>query len=74
VPKYVSSLDIHCMPGSYTRAVAPDDVAVGAVYDRGAHLYCIGYCGPDNDDMGRSVGNFIRRNLKGFAPRRWAVT
>lgn len=70
VPKYVSSLDIHCMPGGYAREVARDDVAVGAVYDRGAYLYCIGYCGPDNDDMGRSVGNFVKRNLKGFAPKR----
>jgi ubiquinone/menaquinone biosynthesis C-methylase UbiE len=70
VPKYVSSIDIHCMPGGYTREVTADDVTVGAVYDRGAYLYCIGYCGPDNDDMGRSVSNFIKRNLKGFAPKR----
>jgi ubiquinone/menaquinone biosynthesis C-methylase UbiE len=70
VPKYVSSLDIHCMPGGYSREVAKDDVSVGAVYDRGVFLYSIGYCGPDNDDMGRSVANFVRRNLKDFQPKR----
>jgi ubiquinone/menaquinone biosynthesis C-methylase UbiE len=70
VPKYISSLDIHCMPGGYSREVTKDDVSVGAVYDRGVFLYSIGYCGPNNDDMGRSVCNFVKRNLKGFTPKR----
>jgi 2-polyprenyl-3-methyl-5-hydroxy-6-metoxy-1,4-benzoquinol methylase len=70
VPRYISSLDIHCMPGGYATEVAPDDVSVAALYDRGAYLYCIGYCGPDNDDFGVSVCNYVKRNLPGFAPRR----
>ena len=69
-PRYITALDIHCMPGGYATEVAPGDVSVGALYDRGVHLYAMGYGGPLNDDMGRSVCNYIRRNLAGFAPRR----
>jgi SAM-dependent methyltransferase len=70
VPRYITALDIHCMPGGYAGEVAPDDVSVGALYDRGVYLYAMGYMGPYNDDMGRSVCNYIKRNLKDFAPKR----
>ena len=70
VPRYVSAIDIHCMPGGYASEVAPGDVSVGVLYDRGVYLYAMGYTGPDNDDMGRSVCNYIKRRLKGFVPRR----
>jgi SAM-dependent methyltransferase len=68
VPRYVSAIDIHCMPGGYARETGPDDIAVGALYDRGVYLYAMGYMGPNNDDMGRSVCNYIKRNLGGFSP------
>ena len=70
VPKYISSIDIHCMPGGYAGEVGPDDVSTGALYDRGVFLYAMGYAGPLNDDMGRSVCNYIKRNLNGFTPTR----
>jgi SAM-dependent methyltransferase len=70
VPRYISALDIHCMPGGYATEVTADDVGVGALYDRGAYLYCLGYCGPDNDDFGVSVCNYVRRKLPEFRPRR----
>ena len=66
-PRYVTALDIHCMPGGYAEA---GDIAAGALYDRGVYLYAMGYMGPTNDDMGRSVANYIRRTMPGFAPRR----
>jgi ubiquinone/menaquinone biosynthesis C-methylase UbiE len=69
VPRYVSAIDIHCMPGGYARESGPDDIAVGALYDRGVYLYAMGYMGPNNDDMGRSVCNYIKRNLAGFSPQ-----
>lgn len=69
-PKYVTALDIHCMPGGYTSEVTKEDVSVAALYDRGAYLYGLGFAGPLNDDMGRSVCNYIKRNLPGFKPRR----
>lgn len=68
VPRYVSALDIHCMPGGYSSSASDDDVAAGALYDRGVFLYSMGMMGPDNDDMGRSVCNYIQRNLDGFKP------
>jgi SAM-dependent methyltransferase len=69
-PRYVTALDIHCMPGGYATEVTQEDVSVGALYDRGVYLYAMGYMGPLNDDMGRSVCNYIKRHLKGFSPKR----
>ncbi len=69
-PRYVTALDIHCMPGGYATEVAAEDVAAGVLYDRGVYLYAMGYMGPLNDDMGRSVCNYIKRRMPGFAPRR----
>jgi SAM-dependent methyltransferase len=69
-PRYVSAIDIHCMPGGYCSEVAKDDVAAGVLYDRGVHLYAMGYGGPHNDDMGRSVCNYLTRNMPDFKPRR----
>lgn len=69
-PKYVTALDIHCMPGGYATEVTSEDVSVAALYDRGAYLYGMGFAGPLNDDMGRSVCNYVQRNLPGFTPRR----
>ena len=66
-PRYVTALDIHCMPGGYAEA---GEVAAGALYDRGVYLYAMGYMGPTNDDMGRSVANYIKRKMPGFKPKR----
>ncbi len=68
VPRYVSAIDIHCMPGGYAGEASPDDITAGALYDRGVYLYAMGYMGPNNDDMGRSVCNYIKRKLNGFTP------
>lgn len=70
VPRYVAALDIHCMPGGYAGRDPGTSAALGALYDRGVYLYSMGYTGPNNDDMGRSVCNYIKRNLKGFSPKR----
>ncbi len=69
-PNYVTALDIHCMPGGYAGVVADNDVAAGAVYDRGVYLYAMGYMGPFNDDMGRSVVNYVQRNFPDFKPEK----
>ncbi|OYU14089.1 MAG: methyltransferase type 12 [Alphaproteobacteria bacterium PA4] len=66
-PRYVTALDIHCMPGGYAE---DGEVGAGALYDRGVYLYAMGYMGPTNDDMGRSVANYIRRTLPDFKPKR----
>ena len=66
-PRYVTALDIQCMPGGYAE---PGGIAAGALYDRGVYLYSMGYMGPTNDDMGRSVANYIRRRMPEFQPTR----
>lgn len=75
-PRYVTALDIHCMPGGYAGSggdaagAEAGEIAAGALYDRGVYLYAMGYMGPTNDDMGRSVANYIRRKMPDFKPKR----
>ena len=70
VPRYVTALDIHCMPGGYASDTDEAQIAAGALYDRGVYLYAMGYVGPYNDDKGRSVCNYLKRNRPDFQPRR----
>lgn len=70
VPKYVSELDIHCMPGGYCGPENAGRYHAGNLYDRGVYLYSMGYMGPDSDDMGRSVCNYLKRNHPDFSPKR----
>jgi 2-polyprenyl-3-methyl-5-hydroxy-6-metoxy-1,4-benzoquinol methylase len=69
-PTYSTALDIHCMPGGYSSDYGPDDVAVGAIYDRGVHIYMSGLLGPNDDFMGLLVGGFLKRTQPDFAPKR----
>ncbi|MEP2734787.1 MAG: class I SAM-dependent methyltransferase [Erythrobacter sp.] len=68
VPRYVSAIDIHCMPGGYATQESQSDVSAGALYDRGVYLYSMGMMGPDNDGMGRSVCLYVQNQLDGFQP------
>lgn len=71
VPRYVSALDIHCMPGGYVGdGATAEQVLPGVLYDRGVYIYSMGYTGPYNDDMGRSVVNYLKRNMPDFSPKR----
>jgi ubiquinone/menaquinone biosynthesis C-methylase UbiE len=69
-PRYVVGVDIHCMPGGYCSDGGGDDVAAGALYDRGVYLYALGMMGPYNDDIGASAAKFVRDNYPGFRPAR----
>ena len=51
VPRYISEIDIHCMPGGYCGPKDATELHAGALYDRGVYLYSMGYMGPNNDDM-----------------------
>lgn len=70
LPKYVTGVDIHCMPGGYCQVGGPGDVAAGALYDRGVYLYALGMMGPMNDDIGASAAKYLREQLPDFRPRR----
>jgi ubiquinone/menaquinone biosynthesis C-methylase UbiE len=69
-PKYVTGVDIHCMPGGYCQDRGGADVAAGALYDRGVYLYALGMMGPMNDDIGGSAAKFVRERFPAFRPRR----
>jgi SAM-dependent methyltransferase len=70
VPRYLSAVDIHLMPGGYYTERTADDVTAGAIYDPGVYMFAMGALGAYNDDMGHSLIRWIRKNRPGFAPRR----
>lgn len=67
-PRYISAIDIHCMPGGYCADRGPGDEAAGAVYDRGVYLYMSGLMGPMNDGVGQLAARWLRARLPDFAP------
>lgn len=70
IPAYHTAVDIHCMPGGYHSDLCADDVAAGAVYDRGVYIYAMGRMGPLNDDIGASTAKWLKEHYPDFKPRR----
>jgi len=70
IPRSVSAVDVHLMPGSYSAEYAADDVAMGAVYDARLRISTFGLFGPDLDDIGQSMARALRARLPEFSPRR----
>ncbi len=68
VPKNVHAIDVHLMPGSYTRGA--DSLEAGAVYDRGLAVFSMGLMGANLDDIGLSMSQYVKQRFPGFAPRR----
>jgi SAM-dependent methyltransferase len=70
-PWYHRTIDIHCMPGGYRGQYTEDDVAMGALYDRGVYVYAMGQMGALNDDYGQSVvHNYLKKQHPDFRPKR----
>ncbi len=70
LPRYVTAVDIHCMPGNYTTDVAADDVSAGALYDRGVYLYMMGGMGDYNESCGTTLIGHLQANYPDFKPSR----
>jgi ubiquinone/menaquinone biosynthesis C-methylase UbiE len=68
VPRYHTAADIHLQPGGYHGEFTADDVAAGAVYDVGVHLYLNGALGPQNNAMGQLLTQYFRERFPGRAP------
>lgn len=68
VPRNVSAVDVHLMPGSYTRGAAA--LESGAVYDRGLAIFSMGLMGANLDDIGLSMARYIQARYPSFAPAR----
>jgi hypothetical protein len=71
VPKNVGAIEVHLMPGSYTRG--GDSLEAGAVYDRGLAVFSMGLMGANLDDIGLSMSSYIRLKYPDFAPQYAAV-
>jgi ubiquinone/menaquinone biosynthesis C-methylase UbiE len=66
VPRNVSALDVHLMPGSYTRG--GNTLEAGAVYDQGLAVFSMGLMGANLDDIGLSMSRYISRKFPDFQP------
>ena len=69
IPRNVSAIDVHLMPGSYSKEDGPDDLGAGAVYDQGLAVFSFGLMGDNLDDIGRSMAHYIGRRYPDFRPR-----
>jgi SAM-dependent methyltransferase len=69
MPRYVTAVDHHCMPGSYHHENFPGDVSAGANYDHGGFVTTGGLLGRYSDGGGHAVVQWVERNLPGFRPR-----
>jgi SAM-dependent methyltransferase len=68
LPRNVTALDVHLMPGGY--AGQPDyPLAAGAIYDQGLAIFSMGMMGANLDDIGLSMARYIRAVFPDFSPR-----
>jgi SAM-dependent methyltransferase len=70
IPRYVSAIDHHCMPGSYHTEYAADDVTNGANYDHAGFVTTGGLLGKYSDGGGHAVVQWVHQALPDFAPRK----
>ncbi|MBL8644232.1 MAG: methyltransferase domain-containing protein [Rhodospirillaceae bacterium] len=70
IPRYIDSLDIHCMPGGYTTDLGDGDVAAGAIYEQGSYIYGSGRGGAYGDRLGHAIARYLKRNHPDFKPQR----
>lgn len=67
IPRYVSAVDIHCMPGGYQTERFDGDVTAGALYDRGVHIYGMGGLGARSDRMGVLISDWLKQRYPDLA-------
>ena len=70
IPRYLSAIDHHCMPGSYHDENTPGDVTGAANYDIGIFCTTGGGLGRFNDGGGAAVVAWMKKNRPEFAPKR----
>lgn len=70
LPRNVSALDVHLMPGNYDSEHGPGDASQGALYDNGTVVFFMGLLGPDQGDIGRSIARFMRARHPDLQPQK----
>lgn len=68
VPRNVSAVDVHLMPGAYAGDSGGAMLGAGAVYDRGLAIFSMGLMGANLDDIGQSMAAYVRARFPDFAP------
>ena len=69
IPRYIEALDVHNLPGGYTRETE-GDLAAGAVYDRNMTCNRMGMQGPLTDDSGRTLSAWVKARFPDLKPKR----
>jgi SAM-dependent methyltransferase len=69
VPRNVSAIDVHLMPGSYCAEDGESDLAAGAVYENGLSVFSFGLMGKNLDDIGESSAFWLRHAHPAFQPK-----
>ncbi|NQV80206.1 MAG: class I SAM-dependent methyltransferase [Alphaproteobacteria bacterium] len=67
-PRYLSAVDIHCMPGNYHSELTDNDAFAGALYDH--VIVSNGYKGDDAAGVGGALAAFVTRNFPDLRVRR----
>ena len=73
IPKAVSALDIHLMPGCFHTEYLDEDVAVGAVYAHGTGVFSGALKPAKNPGKGGvadSIGHYLKLKYPNFKPKR----
>ncbi len=65
VPRNVSAIDVHLMPGSYSSG---EGLEKGAVYDQGLAVFSMGLMGENLDDIGQSMAAYVHARWPEFSP------
>jgi SAM-dependent methyltransferase len=68
LPRYLTAVDIHCMPGGYCTEAGDDDVYAGALYDRGVYSLTQGFLGPYSEGFGHTITGYMARNYPDWRP------
>ncbi|MDX2144729.1 MAG: class I SAM-dependent methyltransferase [Rhodospirillaceae bacterium] len=73
IPRAVSALDIHLMPGCYHTEFMDNDVAVAAIYSQGTRVFGAGLRvgRPKNrGGVADSIGHYLKLKYPNFRPKR----
>lgn len=70
LPRYITAVDIHCMPGGYCSESGDDDVYAAAIYDRGVYSLTQGFLGGYVDAFGHTVTGYLAREHASLKPKK----
>ena len=70
LPRYVTAVDHHCMPGSYHTELVDGDVTGPANYDIGIFATTGGMLGLYNDGGGHAIAQWLQHSMPHLKPKR----